>query len=92
MIRSFNCEETAKVARREPSKKFRGIQAQAQIRLDRLNAAVSLQDLGKFRGNRLEALSGDRMGQFSIRINDQYRICFEWSKNDAWGVEIEDYH
>lgn len=64
----------------------------AQIKLARLGAATSMQDLSELRGNRLEALRGDRRGQFSIRINDQYRICFRWEKEDAHDVEIVDYH
>jgi len=64
----------------------------ARIKLARIAAATSLQDLQELRGNRLELLRGDRKGQMSIRINDQYRICFEWHKNDAFNVEITDYH
>lgn len=64
----------------------------AQIKLARLAAATSLNDLNDLRGNRLEMLKGDRTGQYSIRINDQYRICFRWSNNDAYDVEITDYH
>ena len=64
----------------------------AQIRLAVLGAATSLNDLREIRGNRFEALKGERAGQFSIRINDQYRICFEWQGNDAQNVEIVDYH
>jgi proteic killer suppression protein len=62
----------------------------AQIKLAVLGAATSLNDLSELRGNRLEALKGDRAGQYSIRINDQYRICFEWRGNDAYEVEIVD--
>lgn len=64
----------------------------AQIKLARLAAATSLDDLAQLRGNRLEILKGNRVGQFSIRINDQYRICFRWEKNDIYDVEITDYH
>ena len=64
----------------------------AQIKLARLGAAVSLQDLQELRGNRLEALKGDRSGQYSIRINNQYRICFKWKHQQAHDVEIVDYH
>ncbi|MEM9904979.1 MAG: type II toxin-antitoxin system RelE/ParE family toxin [Cyanobacteria bacterium P01_D01_bin.44] len=64
----------------------------AQIKLARLGAATSLQDLRELRGNRLEALQGDRKGQYSIRINDQYRICFRWEQEHAYEVEIVDYH
>jgi toxin HigB-1 len=66
----------------------------AEVRLDRLEAACSLKDLGALRGNRLEALYGDRKGQYSIRINDQWRICFEWPKESPGpvNVRIVDYH
>lgn len=64
----------------------------AQVKLARLGAATSLQDLQELRGNRLEALKGDRAGQYSIRINDQYRICFRWDSQNAYDVEIIDYH
>jgi proteic killer suppression protein len=64
----------------------------AQIKLARLGAATNLHDLSDLRGNRLEALKGDRAGQYSIRINDQYRICFRWEGQDAYDVEIIDYH
>jgi toxin HigB-1 len=64
----------------------------AQIKLARISAATSLQDLRELRGNRLEALKGDRKGWYSIRINDQYRICFKWDGTDAYDVEITDYH
>jgi len=64
----------------------------AQIRLATLAAATDLSDLREIRRNRLEAFKGDSKGQFSIRINDQYRICFRWEKGDAHDVEIVDYH
>lgn len=64
----------------------------AQIKLAVLGAATSLNDLMELRGNRLEALKGNRSGEYSIRINGQYRICFEWRANDAYNVEIVDYH
>ena len=64
----------------------------AQIKLARLAAATNLNDLADLRGNRLEKLKGDRAGQYSIRINDQYRICFRWLETDAFDVEITDYH
>ena len=68
------------------------IEAQARTRLIRLDSAISLDDLRAFRGNRLEALSGSRKGQISIRINDQYRICFKWEAKGPTDVEITDYH
>lgn len=64
----------------------------AQIKLARIGAATSLSDLQELRGNRLESLKGDRKEQFSIRIKDQYRICFRWEKQDAYDLEIVDYH
>ncbi len=68
------------------------LHAKAQTRFAVLGAATSLNDLTELRGNRLEALRGDRAGQYSIRINDQYRICFEWRGGDAYEVEIVEYH
>jgi len=64
----------------------------AQIKLARLGAVTSMQDLQEIRGNRFEKLKGDRQGQYSIRINEQYRICFKWEKENAVNVEIADYH
>ena len=68
------------------------IEMQARTRLIRLDSATSLEDLRALRGNRLEALSGKRKGQFSIRINDQYKICFKWRPEGPTNVEITDYH
>lgn len=75
-------------------KAFSGIETPARLKLDRLEAATCVQDLAGLPGNRLEALKGDRKGQFSIRINDQWRICFEWPKGSRGphNVEIVDYH
>lgn len=70
----------------------RELHKKAQIKLARLSAATSLQDLKSLPGNRFEALKGDRKGQYSIRINDQYRICFKWQNEQAIAVEIVDYH
>lgn len=64
----------------------------AQIKIARLGAATSMQDLQEIRGNRFEKLKGERRDQYSIRINDQYRICFKWENENAVGVEIVDYH
>ena len=64
----------------------------AQIKLARLGAVTSMQDLQEIQGNRFEKLKGDRKGQYSIRINNQYRICFKWEKENASDVEIVDYH
>jgi proteic killer suppression protein len=73
-------------------KKFRAISRQARIKLEVLNAAVSLDSLKIPPGNRLEALKGNRKGQYSIRINNQWRICFKWQESDSYNVEIIDYH
>ena len=91
MIRSCKDKETQKLLDRLFSRKFQAIEKQARIRLELLDAATSLNDL-QLPGLRLEALKGDRKGQHSIRINDQYRICFEWRDGDAHNVEIVDYH
>lgn len=93
MIRSFADKVTAAVfagleARRLP----RQIQDVARRKLKLLDAAISLDSLRIPPGNRLEALRGDRRGQWSIRINDQWRICFQWEQGDAFEVEIVDYH
>ena len=93
MIRSFKSKETERVFNRERSRKLPAdIQQVALRKLRMLNRAVTLQDLRVPPANRLEKLSGDRAGQYSIRINDQWRICFEWSEGNADNVEIVDYH
>jgi proteic killer suppression protein len=93
MIRSFRDRETEQVFRREgPRKLPPDVQRMAQRKLVILDAAESLQDLRVPPGNRLEKLSGDRAGQHSIRINDQWRVCFRWRDGDAHDVEIVDYH
>ena len=92
VIRSFRDKETEKVFRREFSRKFHRMAAVAKRKLDHIQAAVAVSDLRVIPGNRLEALSGDRAGQHSIRVNDQWRICFRWVAADALEVEIVDYH
>ena len=92
MIQSFNDERAEKLMRGQRVVALTNIEQQARTRLIRLDAATSLEDLRAFRGNRLEALSGSRKGQFSIRINDQYRICFKWKPKGPTDVEIADYH
>lgn len=93
MIESFASEETEKIFRGHVSKKFpKDIQRTARRKLIYLDDAEDLQDLLAPPGNRLEKLKGDRAGQHSIRINDQWRICFTWSGNNAKEVEIVDYH
>ncbi len=93
MIKSFRCKETEKLFNRQRSKKLPlNIQAVAFRKLRMLNRSNTVNDLRVPPGNRLEQLSGDREGQYSIRINAQYRICFEWLDGDAANVEIVDYH
>ncbi|HEY3173902.1 MAG TPA: type II toxin-antitoxin system RelE/ParE family toxin [Thermoanaerobaculia bacterium] len=93
MIRSFRDSEAKRIFEREVSRRFpRNLQRVALRKLVMLDAAESLQDLRVPPGNRLEKLSGDRKGQHSIRINDQWRICFEWRDGDTYQVEIADYH
>lgn len=92
MIQSFKCKHTEKLFYNQFVKKFAGVEKQARIKLKLLYAIVELEDLRSPPGNRLEELKGDRSGQYSIRINKQWRICFEWKQGDAWNVEIVDYH
>jgi len=93
MIRSFRDEETEKIYHRERSRKLPfDIQQTALRKLRMLNNAASLNDLRVPPANHLEKLSGSREGQFSIRINDQWRICFEWRSGHTYNVEITDYH
>ncbi len=94
MIVSYRDKPTKDFAEGKRVKAFSGFDRQAQMRLDRLEAAESLQDLAALPGNRLEALKGDRKGQYSVRINDQWRICFEWPAGSSGpvNVEITDYH
>ncbi|UCC40355.1 MAG: type II toxin-antitoxin system RelE/ParE family toxin [Candidatus Aminicenantes bacterium] len=93
MIRDFRCKETEKIFNRQFSRKFPAdIQHIALRKLALLDAAESLDDLRIPPSNRMEKLTGDRKGQYSIRINDQWRICFLWFRGDAHEVEITDYH
>jgi len=93
MIRSFRDRETEKVYARLISRKLpKDIQPIALRKLRMLNNSRSIQDLSESPGNRLKKLKGDREGQYSIRINDQWRICFRWDGADARDVEITDYH
>ena len=92
MIKSFKCKDTEKLFNDLDVKRFRNISRTARIRLEVLNATVSLNSLRIPPRNRLEQLKGKRKGQHSIRINDQWRICFVWKEEDAIGVEIVDYH
>ena len=93
MIKSFKDKETEKIYARHHSHKLpHEIQQVALRKLRMLNNALTLNDLRIPPANRLKKLSGDRAGQYSIRINDQWRICFEWHEGDAYNIEITDYH
>ena len=93
MIRSFKSRAAEEIWHGKPARRLPyEIQTVARRKLRMLNNAQSLDDLRVPPGNRLEPLRGDRAGKFSIRINDQWRICFEWRINDAFEVEIVDYH
>ncbi len=93
MIKSFHCRETEKIFHREHSRKFPlDIQQRAFMKLNAVDAAIKIEDLRLPPSNHLEALKGKRQGQWSIRINDQWRICFVWRNGNAEKVEIVDYH
>lgn len=92
MIRTFRSEETRRLFDRQRVKKFQAIERAARRKLAMCDAAKTLGDFAAPPGNRLEALHGGRKGQHSIRINDQWRICFVWRDGDAFDVEIVDYH
>jgi len=91
-IQSFKCSETKRLFDGDRSRRFVNIEKVAMRKLAMLNRAGKLDDLRVPPANRLEALEGDRRGQYSIRINDKYRICFEWTPNGPEAVEIVDYH
>jgi len=94
VILSYGGKRTAAFSRGERIKAFQAIERPARMKLDRLEAATALADLAALPGNRLEALKGDRKGQWSIRINGRWRICFAWPEGERGpsGVEIVDYH
>jgi len=93
MIKSFRCKETKRIFSRRFSKKLPvSIQESSRQKLIILDSATTLNDLRIPPGNRLEELRDDRKGQHSIRINHQWRICFEWKNGDSYNVEIVDYH
>lgn len=92
MIRSISDGETDRLWRTGKSRRFGAIARIALRKLDQIDASVAIDDLRAPPGNRLEKLKGDRPAQWSIRINDQWRICFRWQDGDAWDVEIVDYH
>jgi len=93
MITSFKCKETEKVWQGQAVRRLpRDIQDRALSKLRQLDAALTMDDLRNPPSNRLEALKGDRKGQWSIRINAQWRVCFSWQSGEAFEVEIVDYH
>jgi proteic killer suppression protein len=93
VIKTFNNDETQKIYQRQRSQKLPSdIQQVALRKLRMINNAVTINDLRVPPANRLEKLSGDRVGQWSIRINDQWRVCFRWEGSDAYDVEVADYH
>jgi proteic killer suppression protein len=94
MIVRYRDKRTRDFAAGKRVKAFSGIERAARLKLDRLDAAVVLKDLAVLPGNRFEALRGDRKGQYSIRVNDQWRVCFEWPEDTPGpsNVEIVDYH
>jgi proteic killer suppression protein len=92
MIVSFKDGDTEKLAGGRRVKRFQSIEAVARRKLRQLEIAGRVDDLRVPPGNRLEALKGDRVGQYSVRINDQYRVCFRWTAVGAEDVEIADYH
>jgi proteic killer suppression protein len=92
VIRSFKCPDTEALARGDRVRRFVNIQSLARRKLRQLEIAARLDDLRVPPGNRLESLKGQRAGQFSIRINDQWRVCFRWAPDGAHDVEIIDYH
>lgn len=91
-IKSFRCKDTQALFERERVRRFDGIATVARRKLEQLDWAGRIEDLRIPPGNRLEALRGDRKGQYSIRINDQFRLCFRWNGTDAEDAEIVDYH
>ena len=92
MIKSFKCRDTEALFADRVVPRFKDFERPARRKLMYLHQAKQLQDLRSPPGNRLEPLSGDRAGQFSIRINDQWRLCFTWDNGDVHDVEIVDYH
>lgn len=92
MILSFNCKDTQALYEGKSPRRFKAFLAVAQRKLAQLEAAQTLEFLKSPPGNQLEALRGDRRGQYSIRINDQWRVCFKWTPTGPADVEIVDYH
>ncbi len=92
MIKSFRSDDTRRLFNRERVKQFQAFERQALRKLAMIHAAKRLEDLAAVPGNRLEKLRGNRKQEHSIRINDQWRVCFVWKEGDAFSVEITDYH
>jgi toxin HigB-1 len=92
VIQSFRCADTGRLFHRKSVRRFKAIERQALRKLDMLDAAQDIRTLSRLPGNKLESLRGDRKGQYSMRVNDQWRVCFEWRDGHAYEVEIVDYH
>jgi proteic killer suppression protein len=92
LLRTFRDKDTQALYEGRRVRRWQSFATQAERRLQILDSATTLQDLSALPGNRLESLSGDREGQYSIRINQQWRICFEWRADGVYNVEIVDYH
>jgi len=92
VIKSYRCKDTERLAKGQRVRRFIAIERVAQRKLAQLNAAATLDFLRAPPGNRLEALRGDRLGQYSIRISDQWRLCFRYEDGNVFDVEIVDYH
>ena len=92
MIKSFRCKDTEALYKGKRVRKFESCAAQAERRLEILDNAKTINDLMALPSNRFEALGGNRAGQYSIRVNDQFRVCFRWTAGGAEDVEIVDYH
>jgi len=92
MIKSFKCKHTQAIFSGKCPKQFKAFEAVAERKLQLLDSALTIEDLKSPPGNRLEQLKGDRAGQWSIRINDQFRLCFQFENGEASQVEIVDYH
>lgn len=92
MIRSFHDKDTEALYNGRRARRFDGFRAQAERRLQILDSATRIEDLMRLPSNRFESLSGERRGQYSIRVNQQWRVCFEWLEDGPHNVEITDYH
>jgi toxin HigB-1 len=92
VIRSFRDKDTEEIFQRRRVRKYQQVASVALRRLVQIDSAEELRDLASPPANRLELLKGNRAGQYSVRINDQYRICFRWKNGHAYEVEISDYH